>query len=203
MQKIGNILKNKLKLEKSNTGETIMRFDFDVDESVTEAGDPYFDDGEMIRCKLTIVPCKVNIYQSSEKEDGWEWRMTPNDTRCPPEFALTRAGKKKLKWPLSDRSTHYIMAAACKGKKLTPGEIEGSGAFGNLLETLVERYYDVRATHSDCGRYTNIAWPPTIIACPDQKPELRKGETGFEDDTIPEKAPGTPVGDIDDDSCPF
>ena len=84
------------------------------------------------------------------------------------------------------------MATACKGSRLTDGEIEGSGNFGKLLDTLVEKFYNVRVDVSKDGKWNNLQWPPTIMPCKNQD-ATPKGGTSLAEDEIP---------DDEDDSCP-
>jgi hypothetical protein len=160
-----------------------MKYEFDVDDTF-EAAIPA---GTMVRAYLTLRPCECAVWVDDSptegKEPGWLWNFNVQDPKWP-TIDVGKKGKKKLKWPLSDMGTHYKMAAACKGTKLRDGEIEGKGAFGELLEELTEKYYMIRIDVSDNGKYNNLQWPPTILPCEDQTKDTR--QTKLADDELPE-----------------
>ena len=120
---------------------------------------------------------------SIKKQAGWEWQFHIQEGPYAGNF-VSRAAKKKVSWPLWEKSHHYILAEQCKGKRLTDGEIEGPGSFGKLLEELVDKYYDVRVAVSKDAKWNNIG----LILGPskDQKEVTRKGQTTLEDDSLPE-----------------
>ena len=159
---------------------------YEFDEETYDAPIP---DGEIVRAKLKIVGCEVPIYEgeypysvkTDRTEPGYRWECHVIDGLYAGQV-VSKEGRRRLRFPLSPKATHYKLAKMFKGKNLTKGEIEGAGSFGDLLDTLVNKIYDVKIGVNEKGSWNTI--DAVIGLSGSQKTAGEKAAT-LEEDEIP------------------